>query len=405
MIQIFKNINLISLSDRIQKKYGQLESGAFVVDNGNFIWVGEGKDLPEKYISSDSKILDLKGSMVTPGFIDCHTHLVYSGCRSNEFEKQLDGMSYVDILKQGGGINSTVRYTREACEEELLLSATSRLENLRRSGVTTVEIKSGYGLDKKSEIKMLKVIKSLNSSSPLQIKPTFLGAHSVPDEFSGRQLDYIDYLIREVLPECIQNKLCDAVDIFCEPFAFSLESAEKLFKFSLDSGLDIKAHTDQFNMMGAAKLAAEMGAISCDHLEEMDESSALAMKNSNTIAVILPSAYYYLRMNKKPPIQMLSEYDIPMAIATDLNPGSSPCQSILIAMNQACVLFNMTVEQVLRGATINGAKALNIKNKGIIEKDYKADFCLWDVSSPAELIHSIGNSPLKSMYISGKKVS
>lgn len=378
-----------------------IADAAFIVENGEFDWVGPEAELTEEQRHSCEEVVHMPGGIVTPGLVDCHTHLVYGGNRSHEFMQQLAGVSYPDILAAGGGIMATMRATREEPEDELYDLARQRLMNLGQSGVTTVEIKSGYGLSVEHELKMLRVIGELRAERPETVVPTLLGPHALPPEFAGDSAGYMTMLIKELLPQVAEQQLAEAVDIFCEPFAFSTEDAKQWYLAALDHGLKIKGHMEQFNAMGGSELAASLGALSCDHLEAATELGVKAMACHGTTAVLLPGAYYYLGMTTKPPIDLLRQKGVPMAIATDCNPGSSPCQSLLMAMNLAAVLWRMTITEVWLGATRNGARALGLSDRGTIEPGMKADFCHFDSGSLAELVHTMGSNPLIERYIDG----
>lgn len=378
-----------------------ISDAAFVVADGEFDWVGPEAELPEELRDSCEDVVTLEGGIVTPGLVDCHTHLVYGGNRSHEFMQQLAGVSYPDILAAGGGIMATMRATREESTDELFDLARKRLINLGQSGVTTVEIKSGYGLSFEHELKMLKVIQELSAERPETLVPTLLGPHALPPEYQGDSQGYMNMLINELLPKVAEEQLADAVDIFCEPFAFSTEDAKQWYLAALEHGLKIKGHMEQFNAMGGSELAASLGALSCDHLEAATELGVKAMACHGTTAVLLPGAFYYLSMANKPPLDLLRQKGVPMAIASDCNPGSSPCQSLLVAMNMAAVLWRMTITEVWLGVTRNGARALGLEDRGTIEPGMKADFCHFDSGSLAELVHTLGGQPLIERYIDG----
>lgn len=378
-----------------------IPDAAFIVHEGEFDWVGPESELPDDLRQSCEEVIPLDGGIVTPGLVDAHTHLVYGGDRSHEFMQQLAGVSYPDILAAGGGIMATMRATREESSDELFDLARKRLINLGQSGVTTVEIKSGYGLSVEHELKILRVIAELSAERPETLVPTLLGPHALPPEFAGDATGYMDILINQLLPKVAEEQLAEAVDIFCEPFAFSIEDAKRWYLAAIDHGLKIKGHMEQFNAMGGTELAASLGALSCDHLEAATELGVKAMASYGTTAVLLPGAYYYLGMTTPPPIAMLRERGVPMAIATDCNPGSSPCQSLLMAMNLAAVLWRMTITEVWLGATRNGARALGLDDRGTIEVGKKADFCHFDAHSLAELVHTSGGHPLIERYIDG----
>lgn len=364
---------------------------AIVISKGLIVWCGHQQGLPEDYTIHEIPQEDCNHKLVTPGFIDCHTHLVYAGHRADEFQQRLEGLSYSDIARAGGGILSTVRQTRAISKEQLLQESLPRLLALRAEGVTTVEIKSGYGLDKANEIKMLEVARELGLLTGVRIKTTFLGAHATPPEFQHNTQRYIDYLCEELLPELFELKLVDAVDLFCETIGFSLAQMEQLFLTAQSLNLPVKCHAEQLSNMGASQLAAAMGALSCDHLEFLDRNGAEAMARSGTVAVLLPGAYYFLRETTRPPIQLFRELGINMAIATDCNPGSSPTASLLLMMSMASQLFGLTVPEVLKGVTSNAAKALGLQTEtGVIMPGLAADLVCWEKTDVAGLCYHFG---------------
>ena len=342
--------------------------------------------------------------MVTPALIDCHTHLVYGGSRATEFELRLQGASYEEIAKNGGGILSTVKATREASEDKLLAQALPRLDALLAEGVGTIEIKSGYGLDIETEIKMLRVARQLGKERNVRVKTTFLGAHAIPPEFFEKPDTYIDFVCEDVLPavhaapDVPAEKLADAVDGFCENIAFSPKQISRVFEKAAALGLPVKLHAEQLSNLGGAALAASFGALSADHLEFLDQTGVEAIAKSGTVAVLLPGAFYTLRETQLPPLKSLRQAGVPIAIATDCNPGSSPLTSILLCMNMACTLFRMTPEEALCGVTRNAARALGISDEvGTIEVGKKAEFAVWNVCQPAELTYRVGFNPLEKL--------
>ena len=341
--------------------------------------------------------LDAEGALLTPGLIDCHTHLVYAGDRSREFEMRLQGASYEDIARAGGGILSTLRQTREAQPADLLAQSARRLKSLMQHGVTTVEIKSGYGLSQKAELKCLQVARALGEQFPIDVRTTLLAAHAVPPEFTGRPDAYIDEIVDHILPEAARLKLADAVDAFCETIGFTPAQTQRVFEAARDQGLPVKLHAEQLSNQGGAVLAARFGALSADHLEHLDEVGVLAMARAGTVAVMLPGAYYFLRDTQAPPIALLRQYGVPMAVATDCNPGTSPSTHLPLMMNMACTLFRMTPAEALLGVTRHAATALGLQTThGTVEEGKQADLCLWNVDHPAELSYSIGASPLRT---------
>ncbi|MES2101442.1 MAG: imidazolonepropionase [Pseudomonadota bacterium] len=343
------------------------------------------------------KELDGEGALLTPGLIDCHTHLVYAGDRSREFEMRLSGASYEDIARAGGGIVSTVRQTRDATLLELQTQSARRLTSLMRHGVTTVEIKSGYGLTQEAELKMLQVARALGQQFPVDVRTTLLAAHALPPEFAGRSDDYISEIVLHILPEAARLGLADAVDAFCENIAFTPAQTRRVFEAARAHGLPVKLHAEQLSNQGGAALAAEFGALSADHLEHIDEDGVRAMARAGTVAVMLPGAYYFLRDTQAPPIALFRQHAVPMAVATDCNPGTSPTTHLPLMMNMACTLFRMTPAEALLGVTRHAAKALGLSDsRGTVEIGKRADLCLWDVDHPAELSYAIGSSPLRA---------
>lgn len=380
--------------------YGLVDSGAVLVTGGHIGWVGAMRDAPR----ADRQI-DAEGRLLTPGLIDCHTHLVYAGNRANEFEQRLKGISYSDIAKAGGGILSTVRATRTAGESELLSSAVLRLDRLLAEGATTVEIKSGYGLDVETELKMLRVARALARERSVDIQTTFLGAHAFPPEFRENRSAYVRLVCQEALPSAARAGLADAVDAFCETIALDLGETEEIFKAALAHNIPVKLHAEQLSNMGGAKLAARYSAISCDHLEYLDESGVAALAAASTVAVLLPGAFYYLREKQLPPVAELRRQGVPIALATDLNPGSSPVHSLLTIMNMGCVLFGLTAEESLRAVTVNAARALRLNDRGDLAPGRKADLVLWDVEAPGHLAYALGFNPHYRTFKAGRELS
>lgn len=384
--------------------YGKIENGALAVANGKIAWLGSEEDLPH-YDSTKLEVIDGQGKWLTPGLIDCHTHLVYGGNRANEFEMRLEGKSYEEIANAGGGIVSTVSATRKATQQELFDSALPRLTALHQQGVTTLEIKSGYGLDTENELKMLKVAGKLAEKLPVTIKRTFLGAHALPVEYKDKPDEYIDLVCHEMLPQVAADGLADAVDVFCEGIGFSAEQTERVFSAAQKYGLPIKVHAEQLSNLGGTELAAKYDALSSDHIEFLDETGIKAMKTANMTAVLLPGAFYFLRETQLPPMDLLRKHQVPMAIATDANPGSSPINNIQLMLNMACTLFRLTPVEALAGVTINGAKALGVAgSKGQLAVGFDADMALWNIGQPAELCYQFGVNPLNKLFIAGKSV-
>jgi imidazolonepropionase len=383
--------------------FGLIENGAVAISGGRISWVGASRDLPEDLFTSCSDKLDCDGRLITPGLVDCHTHLVYGGNRAREFEMRLNGASYEEIARAGGGIISTVSATRNASEDELFEQALPRVEGMLSEGVTTLEIKSGYGLNVEDELKMLRVARRLDKHVPANIVTSFLGAHALPPEYAGRSDDYIDLICEKALPAAVAEGLADAVDAFCEGIAFSPKQVEKVFDAARLHNLPVKLHAEQLSDLKGAVLAARHGGLSVDHLEYLHPDDVPVLAENGTVAVLLPGAFYCLRETKLPPINALRENHVPIALASDSNPGSSPVGSLLLMLNMACTFFRMTPEETLVGVTRNGAKALGIENKtGTLEKGKNADMVLWDVSDPAELSYRIGGNPCKRVMILGQ---
>ena len=376
-----------------------VESAAIAVEDGKIAWLGAAAELPAQFTEWPCE--DLGGAWVTPGLVDCHTHLVYGGQRADEFAQRLAGVSYEEIARQGGGIVSTVRATRAADEAALFAQSATRLEALLAEGVTAVEIKSGYGLDLASERKMLRVARQLGERYPVTVRTTFLGAHALPPEFAGRADDYIDEVCERMLPALADEGLVDAVDVFCERIGFSLAQSERVFEAAARRKLAVKMHAEQLSNSGGAALAARYGALSADHLEFLDEAGVAAMKQAGTVAVLLPGAYYFIRETQLPPLDLLRRYEVPIAISTDSNPGTSPATSLLLMMNMATTLFRMTVPEVLQGVTRHAAQAFGDAGRhGTLAAGRPADFAVWTVQSLAELAYWIGR-PLCARVVRG----
>lgn len=381
--------------------YSIIVDAALVTRAESIVWIGPRAELPA---GDYAETIDLGGAWLTPGLIDCHTHLVFGGDRSAEFEQRLEGISYTEIAKAGGGIASTVRATRTASEDELFASAQQRLRSLLRDGVTTVEIKSGYGLDLASERKMLRVIRRLGESLPVTVQATCLAAHALPPEYAERSDAYIDLVCSEILPTLAAEGLVDAVDAFCEHLAFSPAQVERVFQRARELGLPVKLHAEQLSSLHGSSLAARYGALSADHLEFMDEADAQAMAAADSVAVLLPGAFYFLRETQLPPMQVLREHGVAMAIASDLNPGTSPALSVRLMMNMACTLFRMTPEEALAGVTLHAAKALGLADShGSLEVGKIADFVAWDIARPAELAYWLGGELHKRVIRHGEE--
>ncbi len=387
------------------RPYGAVIDGALAVSRGKIVWVGEMKAMPAGLETGAAEVHDAAGGWITPGLVDCHTHLVYGGGRAREFELRLQGATYEEIARQGGGIVSTVAATRAADEAELFRQSARRLRAMISEGATTVEIKSGYGLDLETELRMLRVARLLDERLPVTVRPTFLGAHALPPEFEGRGDAYIDYVCDEVLPEVASQGLAVAVDAFCETIGFTLEQTERVFRAAERHGLPVKLHAEQLSDMGGAALAARYRALSADHLEYLSENGVRALAESGVTAVLLPGAFYFLGETRRPPIESLRRFGVPIALATDCNPGSSPTTSPLLMLNMACTLFGLTPEEALAGTTRNGAAALGLQDsKGTLEPGKDADFVIWDISEPAELAYHFGFNPCRQVVRGGAVV-
>jgi imidazolonepropionase len=377
--------------------YGLIEDGAIVVEGDRIEWVGTSRDLPNVY--TDCPLKDFGPRLVTPALIDCHTHIVHGGNRAREFEMRLNGASYEEVARAGGGIVSTVAATRGASEDALLKTALPRIDALIAQGVSTVEIKSGYGLDQDTEIKMLRVARTLESVRPITVVTSFLGAHAGP---AGSEADaYIDEVCIPALRAAHAEGLVDAVDGFCEGIAFDTPQISRVFDVATELGLPVKLHAEQLSHLGGTALAARYGALSADHVEYATEADAEALAHSGTVAVLLPGAFYTIHETQAPPVQAFRDAGVAMAVGTDWNPGSSPLGSLLLAMNMACTLFRLTPSEALAGTTRNAARALGLKDRGVIAPGRRADLAIWDVSDPAELSHGIGINPLHTRVFGG----
>lgn len=388
--QVWIDVNVATMSPSVSAPYGAITDAAVAVEEGRIAWIGPRSDLPEFDVLS-TPVYRGKGAWITPGLIDAHTHLVFAGNRANEFELRLQGASYEEIARSGGGIISTVKACREASEGELFELGRKRLNALAKEGVTTVEIKSGYGLETETELKLLRVARELGKHHHVDVKTTFLGAHAIPPEYKDDAEGYVDLVINEMLPAVIEENLADAADVFCENIAFSVEQTERVLTAAKDAGLDIKLHAEQLSNLGGSAMAAKLGAKSVDHIEYLDEAGVIALSQSGTCATLLPGAFYFLRETQMPPIELLRKHKVPMVLASDYNPGSSPLCSSLLMLNMGCTLFRLTPEEALAGMTRNAAKALGIEdNVGVLEVGMQADFCLWDITTPAQLSYSYG---------------
>ncbi|RMO73485.1 imidazolonepropionase [Pseudomonas syringae group genomosp. 3] len=385
MKTLWKHCHIASMA---HGKYSIIEDAAIVTSGALIEWIGPQAELLEP---EHDNCIDLGGAWVTPGLIDCHTHTVFGGNRSGEFEQRLQGVSYAEIAAAGGGIASTVRATRAASEDELYASAERRLRHLLKDGVTTVEMKSGYGLDLENERKILRVIRRLGNTQPVTVRATCLAAHALPPEYADRADDFIKHICNEMLPALAAEGLVDAVDAFCEYLAFSPEQVERVFITAGQLALPVKLHAEQLSSLGGSSLAARYNALSADHLEFMTEDDAIAMAAAGTVAVLLPGAFYFLRETQLPPMDALRKHGVPIAISTDLNPGTSPGLSLRLMLNMACTLFRMTPEEALAGVTFNAAKALGMSaTHGSLEVGKVADFVAWNIERPADLAYWLG---------------
>ena len=376
-----------------------IEDGALAIKGGIIAWVGKKTDLPEAYRPADR--ISMEGRLATPAPVDCHTHIVFGGDRAKEFEMRLEGASYEDIARAGGGIVSTVAATRQASEDELLAAALPRVDALIAEGVSAIEIKSGYGLDQETELAMLRIARAIAKQRSIRVRTSFLGAHAIPAEYAGRPDAYIDEVCIPALETGHAEGLVDAVDGFCEGIAFAPDQIERVFAKARELRLPVKLHAEQLSNLGGARLAARYGALSADHLEYADETDAKAMSEAGAVAVLLPGAFYTLRETQSPPIEAFRKHGVPMAVATDCNPGSSPLASILLAMNMACTLFRMTPAEALAGVTVNASGALGLGDTGSIVPGKRADLAIWNVAHPAELAYRIGFNPLYKRVFGG----
>ena len=400
-LTLWENCTLATMQMNTQVPYGLFENGALVVEGDTLLWVGALDELPNAIRLRCTQQQDAHGALITPGLIDCHTHLVYGANRSAEFEMRLRGVSYEEIARSGGGIASTVEATREASIDELTAQSTVRLRALMDEGATTLEIKSGYGLSLEHERKCLQVARSLAKSNAVDVRTTFLGAHALPAEFTERPDAYIDEVIR-MMGILNEEGWIDAVDAFCERIAFSPAQVRRVFEAAQAFNLPVKLHAEQLSNSEGAAMAAQFGALSCDHLEWLSEAGAMAMAKAKSVAVLLPGAYYFLRETKLPPIALLREQGVAMALSTDCNPGSSPCSSLLLMLNMACTLFRLTPEEAFAGVTRNAAKALGLHDRGVLAAGKRADFVLWDIKNPAELAYAMGGNPCRQTIVRGQ---
>lgn len=394
---LFVNTNIATCCEN--EPYGFVRNGAVAIQGERIVWVGRQDEIPSDYDRLDR--CDLAGRLVTPALIDCHTHIVHGGHRAGEFEKRLQGISYEDIARQGGGILSTVTSTRVASVEDLVAASLPRVDALIAEGVATLEVKSGYGLDVDTELNMLRAARQIEAEREIRVRTSFLGAHSVPPDYRGRARDYIDDICIPALAKAHAEGLVDAVDGFCEGIAFTADEIERVFQAAAQLALPVKLHAEQLSHSGGVALACKYGALSADHLEYASEKDARAMSRSGTVAVLLPGAFYTVRETRQPPVEGLRKHGVAMAVATDCNPGSSPMTSLLLAMNMACTLFGLTPEEAFLGTTAIAAKALGLVDAGTLEPGKRADLAIWDVEHPAELPYRIGFNPLYKRIFAG----
>ncbi len=387
------------------KGYGLIHHGAIAATQGKIAWVGAMQALPERSEKLAEHVIDLEGRCLTPGLIDCHTHVVYAGNRAHEFEQRLHGVSYADIARRGGGIQSTVTATRNAAFDTLLAESLPRVQMMLQNGATTIEIKSGYGLDLATELMMLRVAKRIGELLPITVRTTFLGAHTVPTEYRNNADRYIDVICNEMIPAIAREKLADSVDVFCETIAFNVAQTERVFAAAQQHGLTVKCHAEQLSNSGATALAVKYQALSVDHLEHLSPAGISALAKSNTVAVLLPGAFYYVREKQLPPLEQLREHNIPIALATDCNPGTSPILSLPLILNMACTLFRLTPEEAWLGVTQHAARALGIADEyGSLTIGKAADFAIWNVAHPVDLCYYLGGSFLQQLVKAGNTV-
>lgn len=397
---LWRNARLVTLDG--DTPWGLVDKGALVVEGEHIVWVGGDDHIPAEHLRRAGAEHQLGGALVTPGLVDCHTHLVYGGQRAHEFEQRLLGASYEDIARAGGGIRSTVAATRAASDESLYLSARQRALALMAEGVTTLEAKSGYGLSLHDEARCLAVVRRLGRELPLSTRATCLAAHALPPEFEGRADDYIS-AVCAWLPELHAQGLIDAVDAFCEHIGFTPAQTRRVFEAARALGLPVKLHAEQLSDQGGAALAAEFKALSCDHLEHLSDAGVRAMAASGTVAVLLPGAYYFLRETKLPPVAALRAAGVPLALSTDHNPGTSPTLSLLLMIHMACTLFRLTPEEAVRGATQHGARALGLADRGTLAAGQRADFVVWALDHPNELAYWFGHNPCRRVVVAGEE--
>lgn len=401
MVTLIHNVNIATMT---QPDLGLIQHGALVMEDGVIVWLGEASALPESWQHPDHRV-DGDGGLLTPGLIDCHTHLVWGGSRAEEFKQRLHGASYADIAAAGGGILSTVRATRNATEDDLYEQAKARTETLIAQGVTLIEVKSGYGLSLEHELKQLRVARRLADALPIRIKTTLLAAHALPPEYEGRADDYIDHVCDDILPAAVAEGLVDAVDVFCEHVGFSRAQTERVFRAATSFNLPVKLHAEQLSDQDGAALVAEYEGLSADHLEYLSDRGIQAMAKAGTVAVLLPGAFYFLRETKLPPIDALRKAGVPMAVATDANPGTSPLVHLPLMMHMACTLFRLTPEEAWLGVTANAAQALGVQDVGRIAVGQRADLALWQLNAPEDICYEFGGNPLRQRWFNGQLVA
>jgi imidazolonepropionase len=397
---LITNVNLATMRDAAG--YGVVRDGALGIRDGIIGWIGAVRDLSRA--ARAERVINAGDRLATPGLVDCHTHLVYAGNRANEFERRQEGVSYAEIAASGGGIQSTVSATRAATEDQLVAASARRLDAMAAHGATTVEIKSGYGLDTANELKQLRVARRLGAAVDVDVRTTLLAAHALPREYANRADDYVDYVCNEVIPAVARERLADVVDAFCETIAFTPAQVRRVFEAARAHELPVKLHADQLSDSGGADLAADFHALSADHLEFANAHGIAAMAQAGTVAVLLPGAYYALRETRMPPVDALRAHGVPIAIATDCNPGTSPATSLPLMMNMACTLFRLTAAEALAGTTRNAARALGLADRGTLDVGQRADVALWDVDEPAELAYRIGGNACAGIIREGRVV-
>lgn len=396
MERVLTNARLVTMQ-RGEAGYQPSEPMNLLIQNGKIVAISP------QAMNSSADHIDCRGKLVTPGLIDCHTHLIYAGNRANEFEQRLKGVPYQTIAAQGGGILATMNATRSASLEQLVELALPRLDGLLNSGVTSVEIKSGYGLTLKDEVTMLRAAKALEQHRQVKITTTLLAAHALPPEYAGRPDDYIEHICQTIIPYVAEEQLATSVDVFCESVGFTLAQTEQVFQCAQQYGLAVKGHTEQLSNLGGSALTARYQGLSADHIEYLDESGVKALAQSGTVATLLPGAFYFLRETQKPPIDQLRAHQVPMALATDMNPGTSPFADLTLMMNMGCTLFGLTPEEALRGVTVHAAQALGVAHsRGQIEVGFDADFALWDVEHPVDLSYQVGVPRLYARIVNGE---